>query len=91
MGQTDKPPSNLPEDSTVDEGAATLDRIERGLKKRAGWWAITWCGRRSATERRNGLLSFYLTRGTSTNPWRSNGLSARGARIRNGAMPSAHG
>ena len=33
MGQTDKPPSNLPEDSTVDEGAATLDRIERGLKE----------------------------------------------------------
>ena len=33
MGQTEKPPSNLPEDSTVDEGAATLDRIERGLKE----------------------------------------------------------
>jgi|TARA_B110001450_G_scaffold31019_1_gene27004 trehalose utilization protein len=33
MGQTDKPPSNLPEDSNVDEGAATLDRIERGLKE----------------------------------------------------------
>jgi hypothetical protein len=32
MGQ-DKPPSNLPEDSNVDEGAATLDRIERGLKE----------------------------------------------------------
>jgi hypothetical protein len=33
MGQTDKTPTNIHEDSTVDEGAATLDRIERGLKE----------------------------------------------------------